>query len=165
MIWDAVEGCYTIINANFATEMAAVIAAKGLGALGLQDTATAQKRLRVAQLVSMRKPYPALGVYSIGTLTGAKNQRRRTNLVRIGVDYWAQLNDAEKVAQQAELAAEAVMRCVDLIWQAAGGVYGAGEGQFSTTLEMLATEPLKGAQHWGSGFRLLVPVNQQDDNL
>lgn len=165
MIWDAVEGSAAIVSANFDTEMAAVIALKGLGGLGLVATATVQKRLRVGQLVSMRKPFPALGVYSIGVLTGAKNQRRRTNLVRIGIDYWAQLNDAEKVAQQAELAQEAVMRCVDLIWQTSGGVYGAGEGPYSTTGEMLATEPLKGAQHWGSGFRLLVPVNQQDDNL
>lgn len=165
MIWDGVEGVFAVMEANFDAQMAAVIALKGLGALGLQATSTRQKRLRIAQMVSMRKPFPALGIYSIGTLTGAKSNSRRTNSIRVGVDYWAQLNDAEKVAQQAELAAEAVMRCADLIYMAAGGVYGGAEGKYSTTIEMIATEPLKGAQHWGSGFRAIIPVDQEDTGL
>jgi len=137
MIHDAIERLYTQLNANFATDMAAVITEKGAGVVGLVATATVIKRQTAEIFVQKSQAPPAIGIYGVRATTQAKDQTKRDSKNVIGVDYYATGTDASKLQKQTELAAEAIMRSVDRLAGSGGGVFGAAVEEDSVTWDWL----------------------------
>ena len=125
MIYDAVEQAYAVVSANFATDFAALVAAKGV--TGTQPVQTIVKRQTAELYVSLNAVLPAIGVYGLEARTQAKLQTVRDNECVLVFDYYAEGTDPVAVAKQVELAAEALLMSVDRISSAASGLFGAGE--------------------------------------
>jgi hypothetical protein len=147
MIYDQVEVIAQVVDANYAADMAALVAAKSL--TGITTTATVIKRQSAETFRRLGAPLPAIGVVHLRAATQAKDQQKRDTLGTVVLDYVALGADASKVAKQAELAAEALMRSVDRLAMAGGGLYGAAElaGAALITMTEGFTEA-EDAQYW-----------------
>ena len=167
MIYDAIEAVATIVTANFFTDMAALISAKGL--TGLTTTAAIEKRQRAELYVALGAALPAIGIYGLMATTQAKWQGKRDASCTLGLDYYATGTDPIKLAQQTELAAEALLRSIDRIWPTAAG--GAGEGFNSVSVELSAaymeTDKPEGqtVTNYGHRAMLTFTVVDRDEGL
>lgn len=136
MIYDAIEAVYTTVNANFNTDLAALVSAKGLS--GLTTSATLFKRQRAETFVELgaaaNGQLPAIGIYGTAVTTEAKWQGKRDPECTVVLDYYARGTDPVKLAQQTELAAEALLLSIDKVYPTAAG--GAGEGFGSINIEL-----------------------------
>lgn len=167
MIFDALERAYTVANTNFATDMAAIVTAKGLS--GLTTTATFVKRQRAETFRDLGAPLPACGVYWAGLVTQAKNQQKRDGVVSLVYDYYAEGDETEvvEVSKQVELAVTALLLSVDRMAGGADLVFGGGEGDGSITVEPSdgfspPAEP-KGVKRFWARAMILFPVNDWDN--
>ena len=139
MIFDAVETAYTVVNANFDTKLAALVAAKGVS--GTLAGAKKFKRQNAETYVELNATIrdgteAGLGVYGLQAVTQAKSQTQRYTDTTVGADYYCRGTDPAVLAKQAELAAEALLGCIDAMWPTAEG--GAGEGDKSISITMSA---------------------------
>lgn len=134
MIYDQVEQAFAIANANFATDMAALVAAKSI--VGLTTTATFIKRQDAEIAKALNATPPFVGVVALRAATQAKDQGKRDTLGQLAYDYYASGADPLKVAKQAELAVEALLQSVDRLAGSGSGVFGAGELSGSIEIEM-----------------------------
>lgn len=169
MIHDQVERCYTIADANFATDFEALITAKGLGGEGFTTTATIVKRQTAETFVNLGITLPAVGVYARPAETGAKSQGRRQTRGLMVYDYYCEDDDPSKACRQRDLAAEASLKLVDRIAGGSDGVYGAGELMRSVTIELEdglnePGLPKPAARGWARAI-IAFPVWDEDTGL
>lgn len=134
MIYDAIEAVYTVVLANFATDMAALVAAKSVADVNAKINVV--KRQPAETYVDRGLALPAVGVYGLRIATQAKNQGARDNVSTVVLDYYAEGADPVVLAKQVELAAEALLVSVDKVTPSGGGVFGAAELVGSVTIEL-----------------------------
>lgn len=163
MIYDAVEQAYAVVNSNFAADMAALVAAKGVA--GLTTTATAIKRQDAETYVDIGAALPAIGVTGRRAHTQAKDQSKRDSVSEIVYDYYAVGSDPSKVAKQAELAAEALLKSVDRLWASGSGVFGAGEVPGSISIDFDPGYLEVQQPNYGARARVSFPVTDRDEGL
>jgi hypothetical protein len=162
MIYDAVERAYAVVNTNFATDLAAIIADKGVA--GLTATASIVKRQRAETYLALGLTLPGLGVWSRGTVTQAKvGSGWRDNVSTIVLDYYCVDVDPVKAAKQAELAAEALLRSIDRIPGSGDGAYGAGELRGSVVVEMSDGFLQDGNARWFRRAQVSFPLTERDE--
>lgn len=133
MLYDQVEQCYLVLAANFATDYAALLTAKGVASPG---AVTLIKRQSVPTALRYGKAPPFLGIVSLAAQTQAKDQSKRDNRGLVAFDFYQIGSDPEVVAQQSELAAEAVLMSVDRFNTAGGGLFGGGDVPQSVDVTM-----------------------------
>lgn len=133
MVFDAIEAAYTIVLANFATDMATLATAK---AVTCETQANIIKRQSAEIYVYLRAALPAIGIWALRVATQAKGQNGRDNETTLVLDYYATGYDPRVVAVQVELAAEALMISVDKLTPGSGGVFGAGELPGAVRIEL-----------------------------
>lgn len=130
MIYDAIEGAYTVVLTNFATDLAALATAKGVT---ITTTASIVKRQKAETFGTYQIALPAVGVYGKKVVTQGKSNGYRDNLSTVVFDYYAVGPDPVILAKQAELAAEALLKSIDRLNGA--DPYGAGVLPGSITVE------------------------------
>lgn len=118
MLYDAVEQVYTVVLANFTTDLGALATAKGVS---VTATVGVIKRQTAETMVALGADLPAIGVYTVAGSTQAKDQGKRDTLTTMVLDYYAEGTDPANLAKQAELAAEALLRSIDRLWPALEG--------------------------------------------
>lgn len=164
MIYDAVEKAYEIVLANFATDMAAVVAAKSETVFS--TTATIEKRQSAEKYIALGAPKPTLGVVGRGAVSQAKvGSGWRDNVSSVTLDYFCNGSDPVKVSKQAELAAEALLRCIDKMPNSGGGavVFGAGELRGSITIEFSDAYEKDGSGSWYRRAQVTFPLTDRDE--
>lgn len=123
MIFDAIEQLYTALNANFATDMAALVTDKGL--TGITTTATIIKRQTAEVIIAKRATQPTIGIVPARFTTQAKDQAKRDSKNWLEVVYVATGSDPAAIGKQVELALESILRSIDRLAGQGGGVFGA----------------------------------------
>jgi hypothetical protein len=165
VIYDAVEKAHEIILANYATDMAAVIASKA-GLTGIVATATIEKRQDVRKSITLGAAKPTISIWGRGADTQAKvGTGWRDNVNAVLLDYFCNGTDPVAVAIQAELAAEALMRCVDKMPNSggSGGVFGAAEMVGSARVDLSDGYEKDGAGKWYRTARVTFPLTDRDE--
>lgn len=133
MIFDAVEAMATVLTANFTADFTALASAKGVA--DLPSPPTFVKRQKAETFTSLGVTLPAIGMYVVRAVTMAKWQAVRDPRTTGVFDWYARLADPFLLAEQTELAAEAILRTVDRL-SSSGSIYGAGELPDSITIEL-----------------------------
>lgn len=142
MIYDAVENVTADLVANFAADFAAVVAAKGIGGLGLDGSIVVYDRqpstifAAIAGVPGGAARLPGVGVYFVHGTTQAKVTARRPGSLWIMRDYFARGTDPAKIVKQAEIAVEALLKHIDRCF-ALAPIVGTGEAENSVTIDML----------------------------
>lgn len=124
VLYDQVETAYTVLNANFAADYAALLTAKGVTGPG---TVKIVKRQSVVTALRYGVLAPLMGVVSLAAQTQAKDQGKRDTRGLVAYDLYISGSDPALVAKQVEIGAEACMRSVDRLAASGLGVFGAGE--------------------------------------
>ncbi len=164
-LYDVRTELQNAINANFTTHLAAIASEQSVT---LDTTFTLYPLERLDTFHA--KTLPGVGVWIRSAAVGAKRQTRRDWNVVVGIDYGFGGSNRETVGRQVELALDAMMRVIDGLAQT-GTIQGAGEEEFATVAVHDVDELLQegGGVSIGSpiiaGFRIEVPVNQQDTGL
>lgn len=117
------EAVASALSANFQTHMTAVVNDAGLT---LPTSATVYKRERAPSILE-RHETPGIGVWIQNAQAGAVRTSHRDWYATVMVDYVATGTDRADLGAQMELAAEAIMRCLDALGSGNDQFYGAGE--------------------------------------
>lgn len=165
MIYDAAEKAYEVATTNFTADFIALIAAKGLGGLGLTTAATLIKRQDAETFIGLNAALPAIGVIGRRAHTQAKDQSKRDNVSEIVYDYFAVGPEPSTIAKQAELAAEALLRSIDRLWASGSGVFGAGELPGSISIDFDPGYVEVQQPNYGARARVSFPVTDRDEGL
>lgn len=131
MIYDAIEAAYTVVNANFATDYAALAATKGVA---IVTPVGIIKRQKADIFVPLGATLPAIGIYGVSGTTQVKDQGKRDTICALAFDFYDRGTDPVALAKQAELAAEALLQSIDRMWPTAAGGAGEGDGSITITL-------------------------------
>lgn len=166
MIYDAVERAYSILTANFATDMAALLTAKSLSG---NSTVTVVKRRsaehEAANQDANLATTPRIGVWAETAVTQAKMQDdRRDSIVMVTMEYVCRGTDEDTIAIQAEIAAEAIMMSVDAM-SGDTSVIGASEDTGETTVELRRTSHATGQQYAQEVVQVISPIVDRDIGL
>lgn len=166
MIFDAVERAYAIAfgGGKFSADLAALIAAK---APGLDSTVNIYKRQRAETFIALGGSLPGLGIWATASLTQARvGTGWRDVVTEVVYDYYcvyAGDSDAPvKAAKQAELAAEALLKCVDALPGSGDSVYGAGELRSSVRIET-SDGYLQDSAGWFRRAKVIFPLTDRDE--
>lgn len=115
-MYDAIERCVAVLAANFATDLAALAAAKSVTLFS--TTATLYPRLGARGFET--QTLPGIGVHARSlTTTLPRNQALRDSNTTVIVEYLARtptgatVADAATLGKQGELAAQAILRAAD----------------------------------------------------
>lgn len=158
MIFEAVDRAVSVITSNFGTDFAALASAKSLG--GLTATVTVYKDVSAATF-SMGRDLPGIGIHALRAQTQAKSQGVREGIVTTVFDYLARADSALVAMQQAKVAAEAILKSVDKLWEETG-IMDAGGVPLSISVEMDAIPVDAKALQYDGRARVLVPINTRD---
>ena len=131
MIYDSIETAYTVLLANFATDLAALAAAKGVT---IVTTCTFEKRQSVERALELRAVKPFCCINGRRSSTQGRDQGKRDSLSIVAFDYYAEGTDPVKLAKQVELAAEAIYLSADDM-PGVDTVFGVGEEPLSWSVE------------------------------
>lgn len=126
MIRTAVDRVFSVLQTNFNTDFASIATAAGVAAV----TADFYKRQSAERFAN--KTSVGIGVYQVGGSTSRRKPGAapgagiRDTTVDVMVDWYIRGSDDELVAQQTEIAVEAILRSVDrmpdaVVWFAADG--------------------------------------------
>jgi hypothetical protein len=163
VIRDALERVADIVAANFAVDLAALATAKGVT---IDTTATIYKRRSKETFGTKRNPtLPGIGIFWLSGATNARRQDERDTTLTMVLDYYALDTDPDRLAEQVELAVEALLRSVDRLGEGAAGVLGAGEPENSIQLQHTPTSVLEGAETYEERAQVLFPIIDQDVGL
>lgn len=110
MFYEAIARAEEVIALRFATDFAALVTAKSISQT-LTSTVTLYKV--PAAVFGLGRALPGLGIYTPRASTGAKAQGAREAQVALVLDYLARVQTAELAHLQAQVAAEALMKCID----------------------------------------------------
>jgi len=171
VIFDAIEAVGPVLVANYAAELAALAAAKGVPVLPTAGGIDATVTLYLGQVAEDFGPVeqnalPGLGLDWDQILTHAhRNAGIRDHVHQLVADYFARGTDAVLLRKQMRLAAEELLHRIDQIAATAGsGVYGAGEDAFSIRIEQFPIGTY-GQDTYEGRFRIHFPVQEEDTGL
>lgn len=158
MFYDAIERSYTVIDANFATDMAAIVTAKSETVVA--TTATVYKRRIGSGLAE--DDTTAIAIYAITSTTDSKRQGRRDGRINMVWEYWCYGTDPDVVSITVELAIEALLMSIDKL---IGGdsVMGAGEREGSVIVDPSNLAKLDGSDLYEDFCRIRFPIVDRDE--
>jgi hypothetical protein len=170
MMFDVVEVAATIVTANFATAFATLAVAKTVPNLTIP--AVVEKRQDAEIAVSLgalgtdlRNQVPIIGIWGKKATTQAKNQSRRHNACILVFDWYMRGADPVVMGKQTEIAAEALLQCVDLLAGAGSGIYGGGETPGSVTIDFTQGYDQSIQPNYDRRVTLTFAVQQLDTGL
>lgn len=162
MIYDVIELVASVLGTNFTTDLTTLCTAKSVTA-PTAIVGSVHKREDLLAWGTNPANLPGLGVISIRSVTGAKNQTKRDALTTVRVTYYTMGQDAAVLGAQVELAAEAILLSIDRVaGSGTGQVWGAGEARDSVLVEMLGTALTKDAGWFEDGVIVEFPCNDRD---
>lgn len=181
MFFDAIERTLAVVTANFATDLAALVALKVTDSFltqeqadDIQQDATIFERLDAGTFSSHLDEegkgvrHAGIGVYAGPLTTQAKWQGRRDSRATVIVDYYAVHPDPVTLAKQSELAAEAIVMSIDKIPEAVpagSGILGAAELKDEIRVDPLGLSRAKGADFYEDRVIVTFPILEQDSGL
>src|SRR5207302_7433147 len=112
----------------------ALAAAKSI--TDLAGAPTFVKRQKAEMFTALGVTLPAIGIYIPRAWTQAKSQTQRDTRCQCVLDWYARNADPVLLAKQTELAVEALLRSVDRLTTATGGVYGGAQLEESAVVEV-----------------------------
>jgi hypothetical protein len=162
MLYDAIERVGTVVEANFGTDMTALVAAKGEA--GLVKTAVVYKR-RPAEAFHEKVTYaqPGIGVYGDTVHTQARRDDIRDSTIVLILDYFARGRDPDLLEKQIELAAEALLQSIDAVLDSS--VIGGGELEGSITALFSNLALAEEGQDYEDRVMLRFPIRDRDTGL
>lgn len=163
MLYDPIEQFYTVLNTNFATDMAALVAAKGV--TGLTTTATIIKRHGAEDIIARRATQPTIGFVPVTFRTQAKDQGKRDTRATLEVVYVATGADPAKVGKQVELALESILRSVDRLAASGGGVFGAAVEDGAIDGELSDYYADGEAPNYYQIGTMRIPIDDREDGI
>lgn len=125
MYYDAVERVVSIVEANFETDMRAVVADKSES--GITATATIHSRRPAALFADKTADLPGIGIYPTTARTQARHATIRDSRIDMVIEYCAVGSNPDQLEKQVELAVESLLRSIDRIGEGTDGVLGGGE--------------------------------------
>lgn len=163
MLYDQVEQAYTVAAANFPGHYATLLAAKGVTSPG---TVTLIKRQSVVTALRYGKAPPLMGIVSLAGETQGRDQGKRHTRGLVAYDLYIKGSDPNLVAKQVELAAEALLRTIDMLPESGNGVFGAAEIPLSCkiTLSDDEDEQVEDGQY-GRRATISFPVWDKDEGV
>jgi len=171
VIYDAIEAVGPVLVANYAAELGALAAVKGIAVLptvgGIDATINLYSGASAEDFAPIEQnALPGLGLDWDQALTHAKrNAGIRDHVHTLVADYFARGTDALVLKRQMRLAAEELLHRIDQIAATAGsGVYGSGEGDFSIRIEQFPLGSF-GQDTYEGRFRIHFPVQEEDTGL
>lgn len=179
-IYDAVERTLEVVKANFDTDMSALVAAKVTDgrlsqeqADAMDKDATIYERLAAEEFAAhpddegpAQEKLPGIGIYAGSLTTQAKWQGRRDARAVVVLDYFAQGDDPIVLGKQTELAAEALLRSIDRIPEAAtAGELGAAELKDEISVQIAGSSRERGLDYYQDRVTLTFPILEQDSGL
>lgn len=167
MIYDVVEIVATVLDSNFETDLAALCVAKSVTAPSALVAPNSSTSVRTREALvawgTDAENLPGLGVTSLRSVTGGKNQRKRDSTTTVAVTYYSTGQDAAVLGAQIELAAEAILLSIDKVaGSGSGQVWGAGEARDSVEVEMLGTAQMLDSDWFEDGVVVSFPCNDRD---
>lgn len=163
-IWSGVEELSAALEEHLAAEIETVATKRGKG---LDTSFTLFKRERAATFMQ-RVTGVGVGVWFESAQTGAKNQGRRDWTLFANVDYGVRGSSRNAVAEQVELACEAIMRVVDRL-ATTGSILEAGAAGEGTRVIQDVSEQVQGAAGVSdaspliAAARIRIPIVQRDE--
>ncbi len=179
-IYDAVERTLEVVKANFDADMVALVAAKVTAnrlsqeqADAMDQNATVYERLAAEEFAAHpdeegpdQEKLPGIGVYPGGMTTQAKWQGRRDARAVVVLDYYAMGSDPVVLGKQTEFAAEALLRSIDRIPEAApAGELGAAELKDEIAVLIIGSSRERGMDYYQDRATLTFPILEQDSGL
>lgn len=171
-MYDAIERVAAVITANFDADFDDVLAAHALTEAAVISKTAAVHPRREWVVFSENPAFgpatPGVGVYPLRFSTNARRQDERLWRVTVGLDYYARGPDPAKLALQAELAAEVLLRSIDRCHEGLAGtrVLDAGMEDGSVTGERSRTADLPAGDDWYEELlRIAFPVIYQEVGL
>lgn len=165
MILDAVNIACAQVTAQFEAKMAALIAAKGV--VGADPAVTVYPR-RAAEIFAPLEDatLPGIGIYCVKVRTQAKVQGARDSTPSLVFDYFARGPDAEALALQCELAAEALLQVIDgLAIPGGDGLWEAGALEGSVDVAIQGSSHIEGQDVYEDRVLVTCPVEFRDTGL
>lgn len=136
MLFDALERVYTVVNANFNTDLNTLAVAKGVMAF----TATVIKRQTAAMTIAKAATKPTIGIYSISAQTQMADGGlggKRDSLCIVAADLVITGPDAGLVQKQIELGAEVLVKAMtDRVPQGTTTTFAGGLARQSVTVDI-----------------------------
>jgi hypothetical protein len=163
VIYDPLEQFFAALNANFATDMVALVTAKSL--TGITTTATIIKRQTAEVIIAKRATQPTIGFYPTTFRTQAKDQGKRDTRCWLEVVYVATGEDPAAIGKQIELALESILRSVDRLAGLGGGVFGAAVEDNSIDGELSDYYVDGQAPNYYQTGTMRIPVDDRENGL
>jgi len=163
VIYDPLEKLFDALDANFATDMAALVTAKGL--TGITTTATIIKRQTAEVIIAKRATQPTIGFYPTTFRTNAKDQVKRDTRCIVEVVYVATGADPAAIGKQVELALESILRSVDRLAGSGAGVFGAAVEDKSIDGDLSDYYTDGEAPNYYQIGTMRIPVDDREDGL
>jgi hypothetical protein len=162
VFYDVSEGLGTLAQTNFTADFDALVALKGLGALGVTTAVTVYPRQPAVVFGGQEKALPGLGCYSRNARTQAKSQQERASSMEAHYEYLCRGPDAATIRAQAELAAEVLLMLVDRFATAAGGIEGGGQEPSSVLVDIDGSGPAEGLEFYEEWVHVVSPIWDTD---
>lgn len=165
-MYDAVERAVAVLTANFDADMAAIVTDRAVAVTAQVATVYKRREWSVfAELSTFSQAAPGIGVYATEATTNAKRQNERDWTVSVVAEYYARGPDPAKLAVQAELAVEAILRSVDRMNEGLLGsrILDAGGPANSVSVECSRTAHLEsGDRYYEELAKVTFPVVDQE---
>lgn len=162
VFYDVSEKLGALATTHFAADFAALVASKGLGALGVDTSVTIYTRMPARYFGLAEKPLPGLGCYARIARTQAKSQQEAASVLEGHFEYLCRGVDPVIIRAQSELAAEVLRLLVDRIAGAGSGLEGAGEDQLSVAIEIDGSGPSEGLEFYEEWAHAAFPIWETD---
>jgi len=162
VFYDVSEGLGTLAAAYFTTDFDALIAAKGVGGLGLVTAVTIYPRQPAVVFGGQEHALPGLGCYAREARTQAKSQQERDSRMEAHYEYLCRGPIAATVRAQAELAAEVILMLVDRFASIAGGIEGGGQEPGSVVVDIDGSGPAEGLEFYENWVHVVSPIWDTD---
>jgi hypothetical protein len=166
VFYDSSEGLAALATANFSADFAALIALKGLGALGVDTTVTVYPRQPASVFGPNERSLPGLGCYTRMARTQAKSQQQRVATLEAHYEYLCRSvgRDADPtlIRKQAELASEAILMLIDRFPGAGGGIEGGGLEPQSVIVDIDGSGPAEGLEFYEQWVHVVSPIWDTD---
>lgn len=162
VIYDAESGLEALAAAHFSANMVALVAAKGLGALGIDTAVNVYGRQNAARFAGQEKTLPGLGCYVRAGRTQAKSQGERDSRLEAHFEYLCRGAVGTVTRVQAELALEAIVMLVDRFAEAANGIEGGGHEPLSVSFEIDGAGPPDGLDFYEEWVHVASPIWDTD---
>jgi len=162
VFYDATEGLKALAALHYTADLIALIAGKGLGALGIDTGINIYPREDARRFATQERALPGLGCYTRAARTQAKSQQERHNSMEAHYELLVRYPDAVTARTHAELAAESLLLLIDRFREAGLGVEGGGEEAQSVLVDIDGAGPADGLEFYEEWVHVVAPIWDTD---